>query len=104
MANRHWASMAGAAFLAVAGFAAGGQAQEADPKLIVGTCSGCHGPGGRSPGAVPSLNGRSAESIAEALRGFKAGQREATVMDRFAKRYTDAQINAIAQAVAGQWK
>jgi sulfide dehydrogenase cytochrome subunit len=80
------------------------QAQNADPQLLALSCASCHGPGGRSPGAVPSLNGRTAASLADAMRAFSAGQRPATVMNRIAKGYSDAEIEALAQEIAANWK
>jgi cytochrome subunit of sulfide dehydrogenase len=79
-------------------------AQDADPRLIALSCAGCHGPEGHSPGAVPSINGRSAASLAEALRSFRADQRPSTVMGRIAKGYSDAEIEAVARDIAASWK
>lgn len=79
-------------------------AQNANPQLLTVSCSGCHGPAGHSPGAIPSLYGRSAQSIAETLRDFRDGKRPSTVMVRFAKGYTDAEIDAVAREIAANWK
>lgn len=79
-------------------------AQNANPQLLTVSCSGCHGPGGRSPGAMPSLYGRTPDSIAQALRDFRDGKRPSTVMVRFAKGYTDAEIDAVAREIATNWK
>ena len=79
-------------------------AQNANPQLLTVSCSGCHGPGGHSPGAIPSLYGRTAQSIAETLRDFRDGKRPSTVMIRFAKGYTDAEIDAVAREIAANWK
>lgn len=79
-------------------------AQNASPQLLTVSCSGCHGPAGHSPGAMPSLYGRTAASIAETLRDFRDGKRPSTVMVRFAKGYTDAEIDAVAREIATSWK
>ena len=79
-------------------------AQNASPKLLTVSCSGCHGPAGRSPGAMPSLYGRTADSIATALRDFRDAKRPSTVMVRFAKGYTDAEIDAVAREISVNWK
>lgn len=79
-------------------------AQNASPQLLTVSCSGCHGPGGRSPGAMPSLYGRTPDSISQALRDFRDGKRPSTVMVRFAKGYTDAEIDAVAREIAANWK
>lgn len=86
------------------GLAAPAAAQNANPQLLTVSCSGCHGPGGRSPGAIPSIYGRTAPSITEALRDFRDGKRPSTVMVRFAKGYTDAEIEAVAAEIAANWK
>jgi|SRR5271154_1637691 len=83
--------------------AAAAVAQTADPRLLSLSCAGCHGAGGHSPGSIPSLSGQDAAAIADSLRAFRAGRRPATVMDRIAKGYTDAEIDAVAQEIAG-WK
>jgi sulfide dehydrogenase cytochrome subunit len=63
-------------------------------------CFSCHGPEGRSPGAIPSLHGKSAETIVKSLNDFKSGARPSTVMGRHAKGYTDAEIAAIANYIS----
>ena len=80
------------------------RAQNADPRLLALSCAGCHGPDGRSPGTIPSINGRSQAAIAEALRGFRADRRPSTVMGRIAKGYSDAEIDAVAREIAADWK
>jgi sulfide dehydrogenase cytochrome subunit len=79
-------------------------AQNANPQLLTLSCSGCHGPGGRSPGAIPSIYGRTAASLAETLRGFRDGNRPATVMGRISKGYSDVEIDAVAREIAANWK
>lgn len=79
-------------------------AQNASPQLLTVSCSGCHGPGGHSPGAMPSLYGRTPDSISQALRDFRDGKRPSTLMVRFAKGYTDAEIDAVAREIAANWK
>jgi sulfide dehydrogenase cytochrome subunit len=88
----------------IAGSGTAVHAQNANPQLLSMSCAGCHGPGGHSPGAVPSLSGRNAASIAEMMRGFRDGRRPATVMNRIAKGYSDAEIDAVAQDIATNWK
>lgn len=79
-------------------------AQNANARLLTLSCSGCHGANGRSPGTMPPLHGRSAEAIAQALREFRAGQRAATVMNRIARGYSDAEIDAVAREIATAWR
>ena len=68
-----------------------GQAEELSrAAMLSASCEGCHGPYGRSPGAIPPIAGKSAEYLREALEGFRSGESEATVMDRHVKGYTQA--------------
>ncbi len=92
------------AIAGLSGLAAPAAAQNASAQLLTVSCSGCHGPGGRSPGAMPSIYGRTAPAIADALRDFRDGKRPSTVMVRFAKGYTDAEIEAVAAEIAANWK
>lgn len=64
------------------------------------SCAGCHGTDGRSPGAIPSIAGKSADTIERALKEFRSGQQDSTVMARHAKGYTDEEIKLIAQYFA----
>jgi sulfide dehydrogenase cytochrome subunit len=84
--------------------AAPAQAQNADPQLLTISCAGCHGTGGHSAGAIPSIYGRSAASIAETLRAFRDGKQPATVMNRIAKGYSDTEIDVVAREIAANWK
>ncbi len=90
----------GAAALFPAAVAAQSTNQSADPRLLALSCAGCHGPGGHSDGAIPSIDGRDAASLAAALRGFRDGQRPSTVMGRVAKAYSDSEIDALAREIA----
>lgn len=104
MISRTLALALGAAGAAAVYDAQPAWAQNANPQLLTVSCSGCHGPGGRSPGAMPSLYGRTPDSIAQALRDFRDGKRPSTVMVRFAKGYTDAEIDSVAREIAANWK
>jgi cytochrome c553 len=71
---------------------------------LAANCAICHGPMGQpAPGSsVARLAGRKAESIVEAMKAFKDGKREATVMHQIAKGYSDAETAAIAAYFAAQ--
>jgi sulfide dehydrogenase cytochrome subunit len=66
------------------------------PSALALTCATCHGTDGKSPGSIPTIAGRPAKDLKDALVGFKAGTRPATVMNRLAKGYTDQEIDALA--------
>ena len=65
-------------------------------EMLSLSCAACHGPDGKSPGAIPSINGKSAKFIARALHEFQQGKRPATVMGRNANGYSDEEIQLIA--------
>jgi cytochrome c553 len=85
------------AFAGFAGLALSGIAGAVDvhTRTIAATCMTCHGPGGRSLGAVPSLAGLEQDRIVTLLKEFKSGARPASVMKRHASGYTDAEIEAM---------
>lgn len=93
-----------AAGLAALALAAPVHAQTVTPQLLTISCAGCHGTGGHSTGAIPSIYGRSAASIAESLRAFRDGRQPATVMNRIAKGFTDPEIDTVSAEIAANWK
>jgi len=66
--------------------------------MLASPCAGCHGPDGNSPGAIPSLSGKSPQYISMMMKAYKSGGRQATVMNRIAKGYTNKEIELISQA------
>lgn len=92
--------------LALAGFfglALSGIAGAADThtKSISSTCMSCHGPGGKSLGAIPSIAGLDKDYFVKSMKDFKSGTRAATIMKRHAAGYTDAEFEAMAAYFAG---
>ncbi|MEE9544690.1 MAG: c-type cytochrome [Rhodospirillales bacterium] len=88
------AGVAAAAFLACpAAVRAGGHF---NAVLIASNCAVCHGPGGKSSGFTPGLDKLTKEVIADKLRKFRSDEKPSTIMHRFAKGFSDAQIDAIA--------
>lgn len=75
-----------------------GSAQaELSGAVIARTCSTCHDMEQGTPKLVPpSLKGKTAAEITTAFAEFKAGQREATLMDRIVTAYSDAEVQAVA--------
>ncbi|MCC7411195.1 MAG: hypothetical protein IT495_06150 [Gammaproteobacteria bacterium] len=70
-------------------------------EALAFNCFTCHGTDGRSPGAMPGINGKSATYLRSKLRAFRAGEDEPTIMNRIARAYSDAQIDLIARYIAG---
>ena len=66
-------------------------------RMLALSCAACHGTGGVSPGAIPSLKGKSARYLIERLQAFRDDRRPSTVMNRLARGYTDAEIEAMAR-------
>ncbi|RCS25190.1 cytochrome C [Phyllobacterium salinisoli] len=59
-------------------------------------CTGCHGPAALGS-VIPSLDGRAADDIVAQMQAFRSGEREATVMGRIARGYTEEETRAIAE-------
>ncbi len=66
-------------------------------ELLATTCMSCHGPGGKSKGAIPSLAGLEKGYIVKSMQDFKSGARPASVMKRHAAGYTDAEYELMAE-------
>ncbi len=81
---------------------AGAPAQDLTPVALAQSCANCHGPGGKSPGAIPAIANLSADKMATALREFRSGERQGTIMNRIARGYTDPEIEALSQYLATQ--
>jgi len=69
-------------------------------KTIASTCYVCHGPSGKSLGAIPSLAGQDKAYFIAAMREFKTGKRDSTVMRKYAVGYTDTEYEALAEHFA----
>jgi sulfide dehydrogenase cytochrome subunit len=70
--------------------------------MLSNSCAACHGTDGKSPGAIPRINGKSAQYISQTLHEFREGKRAATVMGRHATGYTDEEIELIADYFSSQ--
>ena len=73
----------------------------ADPVAARGSalgnaCAACHGPNGRSQGAIPTIDTLSSADFTAALQAFRANTRKGTVMNLIAKGLDDADIEAVA--------
>jgi sulfide dehydrogenase cytochrome subunit len=80
-------------------------AQDAGPDVgrnLAATCAGCHNATVGSSNGIPAIAGRSREWLASALKDFKEGRRQGTVMGQLAKGYTDAQLDAVAEYYAAK--
>lgn len=82
---------------ACAGFGLAGVTHAADmhTMAISATCMSCHGPGGKSLGAIPSIAGLDKDYFVKQMKDFKSGARQGTIMKRHANGYTDAEFEAM---------
>jgi len=71
---------------------------------MAANCAMCHGTRGApvAGSSVARLAGRPAESTIEAMKAFRDGKREATIMHQIAKGYSEGEIAAIAAYFARQ--
>lgn len=74
---------------------------DAAVALLAAACSGCHASADNDTG-FPVIHGRPSDEIREAMRAFRSGEREGTVMNRLAKGYSDAEIDSLADYLARQ--
>lgn len=84
--------LAGFAGIALSGIAG---AADVHTKVIASTCMTCHGPGGKSMGAAPSLAGLEKSYFVQTMKDFKSGARPASIMKRHASGYTEAEFEAM---------
>ena len=70
-------------------------------QAMVQTCYVCHGPEGRSAERVSALMRGQKELVVSQMVEFKTDRRPATIMNRVAKSYSDEQIAAIGDYLAG---
>ena len=66
-------------------------------ELLGSTCMSCHGPGGKSKGAVPNLAGLDKGYFIKAMQDFKSGARSGSIMKRHASGYTDAEFEQMGE-------
>ncbi|WP_342149007.1 cytochrome C [Methylorubrum sp. SB2] len=86
------------AALAVLACGTGARAAETRPPPGASSCTGCHAPGA----AMGALEGRPEAEIVAALEAFRSGARPATIMNRIARGFDEAESRAIAAWFAGR--
>lgn len=86
--------------LALAALTSPAGADETAPQVLAASCVNCHGTGGKSTTAIPPIAGHTAVELKTALVAFRDGTNPSTVMDRIAKGYTDAELDALAAEIA----
>lgn len=72
-------------------------------QLLAQNCAACHGVNGREFNeSMPPLAGMQTEQFVRAMTAFQQGARPAIIMDRVARGYNRAEIEAMAQFFAAQ--
>lgn len=71
-------------------------AQAPETPLIAQACAGCHGQAGAGSGSVPKIAGYNRDLFLAQWAAFRGKQRPATIMDRVAPGYTDAEVALLA--------
>lgn len=66
-------------------------------KTIAATCFICHGPNGKSQAAIPGLAGQDKAYLVTAMKEFRDGKRESSVMQKYALGYSEAEYEDIAE-------
>jgi sulfide dehydrogenase cytochrome subunit len=90
------------AFAGMTVFVIGAFAAAAEAPPGASSCSGCHPASAAVQTPVSRLVGRPAAEIVAAMQAFRTGQLPATVMDRIAKGFSEAEIASIAAWYAAQ--
>jgi cytochrome c553 len=79
----------------VLGTVAQAQAIDTRARFMAANCAYCHGPDGKSRGAIPSLAGIDKAYFVDQMKAFRDGTRQNTVMSKHAQGYTDAEYEAL---------
>lgn len=88
-----------AASVLLAGAAAAQQRTAAigDAELAAQACNVCHGNASYVSPTMPPIRGADAGTLYATLIALKTDKRQATIMNRIAKGYSDEQLKAIAE-------
>jgi cytochrome c553 len=72
-------------------------AQTLNGAMLGNTCAGCHGTlGGAANVKIPPLAGQNAAQFVATMRAYRDGSQGGTIMNRVARAYSDAEIDAMA--------
>ena len=77
-------------------------AADEDGARLATACGGCHPVDGKAFPEIPAIAGADAGEIATALRQFRSGERTGEIMNQVAARYSDEQIEALAEYFGGK--
>ncbi len=71
-------------------------AEISQAETLASQCFICHGQKGEGSGKIPELRDLEKSDIVESLLGFKSGEEKSTIMERYAKSYTNEEIELLA--------
>ena len=77
-------------------------ARQVHTRSLAASCAACHGTGGNSSGATPSISNIYKPTFISQMLAFKSGERQATVMHRHAKGLTNQEIEDLAEYFSNQ--
>jgi sulfide dehydrogenase cytochrome subunit len=69
---------------------------------LAANCANCHGTAGQATSALPGLAGMPREGFIQAMKDYREGRRNPTIMHQLAKGYSDEQIALMAEFFARQ--
>jgi cytochrome c553 len=81
---------------------AGAGAPDGRGLALANACAACHGPDGRSQGAIPSIDRLPPQEFIAVMRAFRSEARQGTVMNRIARGLDEAEIGALADFFAAR--
>ena len=70
-------------------------------RVMADSCLTCHGSKGQGPGTMPAIRDLTEQGLINKLQSFRDRETDATIMNRHAAGYTDEEIRAIAEHIAG---
>lgn len=100
--HRGWSPLVALAFMTMPFVAPVWAADDHPGRSLAANCTGCHGTQGRSVGAIPSITGLERGYIVNAMKEFKSGARQVTIMHQHAKGYSDADYETLADYFSSQ--
>ena len=78
------------------GLPALGESDAPNGPLLAQACAGCHGQSGEGVGAITAIRGKDPQAFVAAWEDFRNDERPATIMNRIARGYTPAEVDALA--------
>jgi cytochrome subunit of sulfide dehydrogenase len=72
------------------------EAQTTAAPLLAQACAGCHGQAGAGVAGMPAIAGTDRETFLATWAAFRTDQRSASIMNRIARGYTEAEVAVLA--------